>query len=603
MNGNPVLAKVLPTHYAQTYGPFMNSFSIRFSLLVAAFGLSAGGTCHAVHVDPHGRGQALILPYYTVNAGKATLLTLINTRDSAKAVRVRFRESRNGAEVMAFNLYLAPLDTWTGALTAPDAGQDYAQAGPASLSSSDNSCTVPRLPISGGQTFYDFAYAGINGTDPGPYELSRTREGFVEVIELGRIEDVKNFAAADAIKRSSRGDPSGCDLLNQAWGPATSPLPQAPWFSLPGLGVLSPDGGLQASAIIVDVALGSSFSVPAVALDGFFVPNVDCAPDCRGRPGENLHMSPGNASPTLADARSGAAATAVAEFHHEGKRQQMVFTGIDAGLKAVSAVLMKRHLDNTFQTSQTPPLVARSEWVLTFPTKALHLEATNPAQRLPFRSSYAWNSQATHWPIVQVTGACEQLRIDYVNREGERAEPVTVVEFPTRPGPRSPGLCHVSQVVTLNDPDARQIYGERMHDALRGDRSSRLLGSAHPIRLRACKQRPAPAESSTWRGGDCLSVTQDSDFTHGWMRIELGEPQRNFLFSSLQPEATQPSQPNLLLGLPVIGFAITEFESTGYPGVLANFSTLTPHSGVSAPTLGRVDPTQPAEGWSPVNAD
>lgn len=580
----------------------MNPISIRSSLLLAALTLSGIGTCDAVHVDPDGRGQVLIFPYYTVNAGKTTLLTVINTRDDAKAVRVRFRESRNGAEVMAFNLYLAPRDVWTGAIAAPAAGEDYAQAAPASLNTQDTSCTVPQLPIGGSQDFYDFTYAGAAASDAGPHQLSRTREGFVEVIELGRIEDAENFAAADAIRRSARGDRSGCALLDQAWRTPGNPPPQGLWRNQPGLGVLSPDGGLQGSAIIVDVALGSSFSVPAVALDSFFAAAADCAPDCRGRGSEHLHSSPSSSAPTLADARGGAPDTAIADFHHQGQRQQMTFSGPDAGLKAVSAVLMKRHLDNTFHMSSAGALAARTEWVLTFPTKGLHLAQTTPAGRLPFRSAYGWDAQSPNWPFLGASGACEPLSADYGNREGARIETFSVVEFPTPPPrPPSPSLCHASQVVALNDFAANDSRAERLHETLRGDPPSTLLGSAHPLRWRTCKKRSHLTEQTARRFNDCDGEFGTSEFVEGWMRIELGDAQRNYLYSGMQPGTGQTDQNNLLLGLPAIGFAVIEYQGSGQPGVLANFSTLTEHGGEQAPAAGRVEATDPTGGWNPVD--
>lgn len=572
----------------------MSTYLVRL-LSLAALGLASAFPCAAVHIDAEGRGQALIYPYYTVNGGKTTLLTLINTHDQTKAVRLRFRESRNGAEVMAFNLYLAPFDVWTGALTAPAAGTDYALAAPASLSTTDHSCTAPQLPESGGQAFYDFEYSV--GTNLGPYSLSRTREGFVEVIELGRIEDAPGFAAETLIRRSASGDREACRQLGLAFQPA-----DGAWAQQPGLGVLSPNGGLQGNAILVDVALGSSFSVPALALDGFFTPATECAPDCRDRPGEHLHASPSSNSPTLGAARTGTSDFAVAEFHHLAQRHEMHFSGPDAGLKAVSAVLMRRHLDNTFLQS-VAPLQARTEWVLTFPTKALHLGQSSPAARLPFRSLYRWDAQSPSWPIVvnPNLGACEPLNVDYRDREGQQFQRTPGASFPTPPPrPPRPALCHASQVVALNDAESRDFNGERLHDALRGDRASRLLGSAHPLRWRTCKERitasagPGPLSFNACRGGDIAS-----EFVDGWMRVELGEPQRNYLYSSLQPDPGLPGGSNLLLGLPVVGFAITEFESTGAPGVLANFSTSATHAGARAPIAGVVD----TEGWVPSGND
>jgi len=58
----------------------------------------------AVHLSDNGMGQVLIFPYYTVNDGNNTLITITNTTSAAKAIRVRFREKANAKEVFAFNV-------------------------------------------------------------------------------------------------------------------------------------------------------------------------------------------------------------------------------------------------------------------------------------------------------------------------------------------------------------------------------------------------------------------------------------------------------------------------------------------------------------------
>src|SRR5690349_20456372 len=45
---------------------------------------------HAVSLSPRGTGQVLIYPYYTVNGGQNTLLSLINNSGRAKALKLHF---------------------------------------------------------------------------------------------------------------------------------------------------------------------------------------------------------------------------------------------------------------------------------------------------------------------------------------------------------------------------------------------------------------------------------------------------------------------------------------------------------------------------------
>ncbi|HKE47551.1 MAG TPA: hypothetical protein VKB52_05770, partial [Rhodanobacteraceae bacterium] len=54
--------------------------------LLASFVLAS--TCvSAVTLNPRGIGQVLIYPYYTVNRGQDTLVSLVNTASIAKLVR------------------------------------------------------------------------------------------------------------------------------------------------------------------------------------------------------------------------------------------------------------------------------------------------------------------------------------------------------------------------------------------------------------------------------------------------------------------------------------------------------------------------------------
>ncbi|HXU54529.1 MAG TPA: hypothetical protein VN744_03790, partial [Casimicrobiaceae bacterium] len=107
----------------------MNTFK-RKSLYAALAGVSAlgvTGAAQAVNLNPDGLGQVLIYPYYTTRAdagGNAytSLLSVVNTTSSAKAVKVRFLEGKSSKEVLDFNLFLSKHDVWTAAIFASGAG-------------------------------------------------------------------------------------------------------------------------------------------------------------------------------------------------------------------------------------------------------------------------------------------------------------------------------------------------------------------------------------------------------------------------------------------------------------------------------------------------
>ena len=90
----------------------MNTFK-KNSLYLAVAGASAlaAGSAQAVALNADGLGNVLLYPYYTVrepSAGNAynSLLSVVNSTSSAKAVKVRFLEGKNSREVLDFNLYL-----------------------------------------------------------------------------------------------------------------------------------------------------------------------------------------------------------------------------------------------------------------------------------------------------------------------------------------------------------------------------------------------------------------------------------------------------------------------------------------------------------------
>ncbi len=168
----------------------MNTFNKK-SLYTAIAGLSAlgvTGIAEAVHVNPDGLGQVLIYPYYTArqtpsdatfpNAQYNTLLSVVNSTASAKAVKVRFLESLNSREVLDFNLYLSHNDVWTAGIVPTSDG--------AGVVTYDKSCTTP--PLTAG-TVYPFVASQFSGSnaDGADSSLDRTREGYIEIIEMGDI--------------------------------------------------------------------------------------------------------------------------------------------------------------------------------------------------------------------------------------------------------------------------------------------------------------------------------------------------------------------------------------------------------------------------------
>jgi hypothetical protein len=216
-------------------------------LFAAALAALAPLASHAVFVNPDGTGQALIYPYYTVQSANGdafnTYVSVVNHTAVGKALRVRVRESRAGREVASLNVYLAPKDTWTGALV-PN-GQ-----GGATLISSDLSCNSVQsgqpwsIALSGAQ--YSGARDDGNGNG-----LDRTREGWIEVLEMGEIAQP---GALSALAHNASGFPANCPAVEPALASGAG-------------SVAPPAGGLSGTLTLINVANGVNFAVKAEALD------------------------------------------------------------------------------------------------------------------------------------------------------------------------------------------------------------------------------------------------------------------------------------------------------------------------------------------------
>ena len=381
--------------------------------LAGAAGLAS--TAQAVNLNPDGLGQVLIYPYYTVNKGNNTLVSVVNTTSDVKAVKVRFLEGKNSAEVLDFNLYLSPFDVWTGAViqTSNTSGGN--------LITSDRSCTVP---IIGNQTiaFRNTEYVG----DKGGNGLDRTREGYLEMIEMGVV--FNDSAEGSNAIHNSAGVPKNCQVLVNSW------LEGGSWDDSNGANnVTFPAGGLYGSGTIVDVANGTLHGYTADAIEGFY----------SGSPSQALHSNPGDTFPSLAEAETGPTGTATTfVFTATGSLVQSTWTsGTD---DAVSALYMHDSIFNEFVTS--PNVGASSEWVVTFPTKRFYVNNTEDALP-PFTNIFPDNGSA-----------CEEIGINYWDREEqEPGVPPGTIDFSPQPEaetPDTPVLCFEAQVVTFNQEAA-----------------------------------------------------------------------------------------------------------------------------------------------------
>lgn len=223
--------------------------------VIALFVAALASPADAVHLDPNGRGQVLIYPYYTVNKQQQTLLSVTNTSSVAIAANVSIREGYNGRRVLDFDVFLSPYDSWTGTMfSLRDAGID---SDGAAILTRDSSCTAPRFSEDGtsiGGVPYvalrDFEY--LVPDDGGPYTIDRTREGWIEIVAKADMA----VPWSGYIAHGSDGSPpTGCAQVRTIIG------------MQPGMS--APSSGLMGSVGIMDVGRGTYLSTRAEALAGF----------------------------------------------------------------------------------------------------------------------------------------------------------------------------------------------------------------------------------------------------------------------------------------------------------------------------------------------
>jgi hypothetical protein len=495
---------------------------------------------NAVNINPDGLGEVLIYPYYTVNAGNQTLISVVNTTDAGKAVKVRFLEGRNSREVLDFNLYLSPFDVWTAStFSLSDTGPNN----PGNLVTTDNSCTVPRIKgnpslpqLANGNRyapFFNYAYTGGNN-EAGPNTLDRTREGHFEMIEMGEVTNATNNSLA-AITHGAGGVPANCLQVERAWLPIGAASAAVTYWTVNQLVDMDPpEGGLFGAASIVDALAGTMMSYNADAIDAF---------------SDSIqHTDPGSLLPSLVSART-TPTTAVANVFNNGVVVTSTYPLAQA-VDAVSAVFAHDAMFNEFVTAAS--VAGASEWVVTFPTKFAYVDQARvgPVAIAPFTRIFPTASSASNTGIAAV-----DVNLQVFNREeGPNAtfctDPTDPLCLPFSPRPpegevETPQLLWETNIITFNQPNSVSS-------------GSSILGSRLAANVDAAS----------------LGVFD------GWMRLGL--------YAATAPAGSlidlHQSRPDANLGvwsgLPATGFwaaAYTNGELT--PGVLSNYSGIFKHRG------------------------
>jgi hypothetical protein len=521
-------------------------------LLLSLLSLAAGSVA-AMHIDPSGLGQVLIAPYYTVNGGNQTLISIANRSDRGKALKVRFLEAMNGREVFDFNLYLAPHDLWTGALFSQNADA------PATLITNDDSCTVPALKTSTSlpqlpngrrvAQFSDRQYVG-DRNDAGPDDVRRTRDGYFEVIEMGEVINAGQRSLND-ISAGSDGIPANCLRIESAWAAGGY------WAQNSEIDLTPPGGGVTTTVTLVDALQGSMYAYQAQAIDGFS--------------SIVQHTVPGSALPNLASGVT---------HQNQGMVEAIVETGsglvtarypLARAIDAVSALLMAETIDNEFVSRLSSGAI--SAWVVTLPTKKFYADdaLVQGSAIAPFNRKFSQSTPAVYqsepgseriFPIPwRAEGTPRQARgeavqVDLWDRERLLAPDCVPGSLPLEHCGCPPVICNPPPPPTPGVPSIHWASNILVFN--REDCSSPLSDSSS----RVCQHVDANDV------GD--------GFVDGRMRLRFYDAQG---VDSLPNHLLRADESgHRFAGLPTIGFWAVSFTNGELmPGVLANYASLRMH--------------------------
>lgn len=471
--------------------------------LAAGFGaVGVAGSASAVHVNPDGLGQVLIYPYYTVRTAATsiasgqynTYISVTNSTNVAKAVKVRFLEGKNSREVLDFNLFLSPQDVWTGSIEPTSSG--------AHLVTADMSCTTGTIPASG-QDFSNGAYTGSR-TDGEDASLDRTREGYVEIIEMGTIYDggvgSKSRDLLNAITHGTAGVDKGLPPCNSTVAAtklaALNVLSVADAAGLTmasGInGYLSfPEGGLFGSASLVNPSTGVDYTYDAVAIDNWTVGTT------HGTSSTSLNPTIGGGSVVTSEVFNGGT-IAVDTW---GVTFPATAT---ANGNAVSAAIMHDNVLNEFVLDSGT--LSGTDWVVTFPTKSLYV------QKDPVVSGVRVHSPTAYYPFNEnfgLGGSCDTVILGQYDRE----EQYSSTSGGFSPNIVSNDLCWEANVITFNN--------------------SSILGSTN-----------VKNTNVSWQ--------------NGWMQLGLN----NGLYANGSNSRMIAADGTTYAGLPVVGFMVQDFVNS-----------------------------------------
>jgi hypothetical protein len=480
----------------------MNTFKRKALFTAVLAGLGAAGSAEAVYLNPNNTGQVLVYPYYSAQSvgGNTwhTYLSVVNTTSRAKAVKVRVLEGKTSAEVLDFNLFLSPNDVWVAVIQPTTSG--------AEIFTPDKSCTAPIGTLATGVAFRNTLYATGGNALPGT-GLDRTREGYVEIIEMGTLTGTW----ATNVTHTTAGVPLNCAVVQGDGTPSS---------------IEAPSGGLVGTGTLINVNNGQDAGYKADALEAWR--------------STSFYTAGGFTTPGLADAspatsvvvRAGDTDASGASTLITAYRNTFVTTsGVAAGARAVASVYMHSSIINEYILDNTS--ASQTDWVITQPLRREFISSTTAAQ--PYTN------------VLTASGACEQIGFTFFNRE-ERAGAAQPGDFSPTTGPTPDSLCWETTVLSIRNGSA--------HTNALPDNQSGVLGS---FNVRVVDLSKNNANPENFQNG----WARLSFLGNGALNLGMGSSlsDRAVMDSTAITTTLATSVAATFFGLPVTGFMVRTFAN------------------------------------------
>jgi hypothetical protein len=271
---------------------------------------------------------------------------------------------------------------------------------------------------------------GLPGTG-----VERTREGYVEMIEMG----VLTGAWAAAVTHSD-GVPEDCSVVqSNALTPSS---------------IEAPTGGLVGTGTLINVNNGQDMTYKADALEAFrdapaYSPPAALSPALvDASPAVSVVV---NAGGLAAGAGPGLSSTAITAY----RTTFIAASGVAAGARAVASVFMHTNVINEFILD--PGTASNTDWVITQPLKHPYF-VTNATARQPYSN------------VLTSSGACEGIAFTYFNRE-EQSAAAGGSDFSPPGVVPSASLCWESTVLSIRNSPA--VAGQPTDASISGVLGSR----------------------------------------------------------------------------------------------------------------------------------